>query len=73
MEPEAVAEGEGGGWGGEEEVKPRGEAFDAEEGGGCGEGEEVYAAEDGRGEVEQDESWCWVGGHLEMGGAVSGE
>lgn len=38
MEPEAVAEGEGGGWGGKEEVEAGREVFDAEEGGGCGEG-----------------------------------
>ena len=45
----------------EDEVVACGEVFDAVEGGGGGEGEEVDGAEDGGGEGEEED--CWGGGH----------
>ncbi len=55
MEPETGAEGEGGGFGRVEEVKPGREVFDAEEAAGGGECEEVDAAEEGVGKGEEEE------------------
>lgn len=35
-------------------------------GGGCGEGQEVYAAENRGGKIEEDECRCWAVGHFEV-------
>jgi len=55
VEPETGAEGEGGGFGGVEEVVAGGQVFDAEEAGGGRECEEVDAAEEGVGKGEEEE------------------
>ena len=60
MEPEPVADGLRGGFGGVEEVPAGGYAVDAEEVWGGAECEEVDAAEDGVGEGQEEDGG---GGH----------
>lgn len=62
MEPETVADGVRGCFGGVEEVPAGWEVFDAEEAGGGGECDEVDAYEEGWGEREEEQGGSAGGG-----------
>lgn len=54
MEPETVADGEGGRFAGEDKVPAWWDVFDTSKLGGGGKGEEIDTAEDVRGKIEEE-------------------